>query len=476
MKHNGSSLLTRALRDQSGQTLPWVALMMTMMLGTGAFVLDVGHVFVCYRELQASTDAAALAGAQSLPNTSATTMATSFSSTTGGKNTNYNLGTVSMVAGYPKLKCLTTLTNMGMACIAPANANAIQVRQNSTVPTFFAGIFGVHTMTITASATASMRGAARAPYNVAIVIDTTASMNSADNGNCVGTRISCALKGVQVLLNSLSPCMSSLSSCGTATNGHVPNAIDEVAIFTYPPVSTPANDYNCSGSNPGVISYPDATNNVAPYPNSTTAQGPLTSYQITGLMSDYRTSDTATLNTSSNLTHLVAAKSGCPGMQSQGGVGTYFGGAVATAQAYLVSQQPLRPTSQNVIIVLSDGDASSGASFSSSNTYLNSNGTYPSKFDMCQQAVLKAQAATAAGTKVYTVAYGAASSGGCSTDTPYISPCNTLKNMASSALTFFADTTSGCASLARPTTTLNQIFTQIAQDLSLSRLIPDGTT
>ena len=43
-----------------------LAFMMLLFLGLGAFVLDIGHAFYCYRELQAATDAAALAGAQQL--------------------------------------------------------------------------------------------------------------------------------------------------------------------------------------------------------------------------------------------------------------------------------------------------------------------------------------------------------------------------------------------------------------------------
>ena len=44
---------------------------------------------------------------------------------------------------------------------------------------------------------------------------------------------------------------------------------------------------------------------------------------------------------------------------------------------------------------------------------------------------------------------------------------------------FFTDvtsTTSGCASDARSTGTLNQIFQAISNDLTVSRLIPNGTT
>ena len=85
--------------------------MMIMFLGMGAFVLDVGHAFYCYRELQASTDAAALAGAQNLRGTSPGSVVSSFDAGTGGYNTTPSLAinganSVSMVPGYPKYACL----------------------------------------------------------------------------------------------------------------------------------------------------------------------------------------------------------------------------------------------------------------------------------------------------------------------------------------------------------------------------------
>jgi len=47
---------------------------------------------------------------------------------------------------------------------------------------------------------------------VAIIVDTTRSMTDTDtDSNCNNTRISCALAGVQVLLNSLSPCSQVLT-------------------------------------------------------------------------------------------------------------------------------------------------------------------------------------------------------------------------------------------------------------------------
>ncbi len=66
----------------------------------GGLVVDLGHAYICYRELQASTDAAALAAAAKLPittsNESSNTVvstATKFSSVSGNYNALANLNT-----------------------------------------------------------------------------------------------------------------------------------------------------------------------------------------------------------------------------------------------------------------------------------------------------------------------------------------------------------------------------------------------
>jgi len=466
MKRNSESFVRRARKDQRGQMLFIAAASLVLLLGFAGLAIDGGRLYYSHAQLQASTDAAALAGAQSLPNTTATAAATAFSSVAGSNNAHSNLPNVTMVSGYPQLKCSSTLTGWGVLCVAPANANAVVVKQQVPVPTTFMRVFGISSVTLTATATAAMRGSARSPYNVALVVDTSSSMTSSDSG-CGNTRIRCALNGVQVLLKGVSPCPASASSCGSVTmngsggGGNVANAVDTVALYAFPPVTTAtvARDYNCSGS-PATAKY------ATPFPSTST-------YEIVNYSSDYRTSDTAvSLYASSNLVTAVGATStSTPCLQAVGGQGTYYAQAIYQAQANLVSQQSTHPNAQNVLIILGDGNVSAtstqmpGASTTS--------GTYISTKQECHQAVTAAQAATAAGTRVYSVAYGAQASG-CSTDTsPSISPCATMQQMASNASTFFKDTSSTCTAGARPTSDLNTIFTQIAGDLTVSRLIPN---
>jgi hypothetical protein len=470
------------LHDERAQTLPFIALAMMAVLGMAAVVMDVGDVYYSYHELQAATDAAALAGAQSLPGAAATSAATTYSAVSGNKNARGNLRNVTMVSGYPLLECLATLTNQGVACVAPTNANAIQVKQQVDVPLYFGALFGIRRIHLTATATASMRGSIATPYNVAIILDTTPSMDTRDSNCGNKSRLNCALAGVQVLLQALSPCAASLSTC-TITNGVAANSVDRVSLFTFPnpTVGTASKEFDCTTSDPSVALYSFPSSSAGSYQptGSNTA-----TYQITGFLSDYKTSNSAnSLNSNSNLTAAVGAKRNCSGLTTLNSY-TYYAGAIYAAQASLAAAQAANPSSQNVIILLTDGDANAPQwtmDSSAKNT-----GRYPSYVNQCGQAVMAAQAAAAAGTRFYTVAYGALSSG-CSTDTTNasgsfgITPCQAMAQMASSPGNFYSDynqsgSGSNCFSDAQPTTDLNQIFSNIAGDLTLSRLIPDGTT
>jgi hypothetical protein len=539
MKNRTETLIRRSLKEEHGQVLPWVAFMMLLLLGVGAFVLDIGHAFFCYHELQMSTDAAALAGAQQIKNANPKATATAFSAVAGSANTNPNLSlngsnSVSMVPGYPKLVCLTTITNLGIACTAPNNANAIIVSQQALIPTFFAQVFGLKQMTISTTATAALSGAKQQPVNIAIVLDTTASMTTVDS-NCIPTsgggaaeRIVCAEDGVTQMLQTLSPC-STVFGCGTPSGSTVQYPVDSVAIFTFPNVTTGtvAQDYDCSsGTNPTVAPYTFPSSTGTTYSPSGSTTG---TYEIVPFEENYKTGTNAdfitTLNTSSDLALAVGAGkvsgSGCPGMQAPGGTGTYYAGVIYAAQAALVQQYawdqanvvepngvPITP--QSVMIILTDGEANSSGNISggtyngkakmgtATNVAWPSSGSgiltnYPSTLDQCQQAVAAAQYAQSQGTIVYTVAYGSESSG-CTTDSTgpqkNITPCQVMGQMATPSYTdaqgnvhnfFYSDynqsgSGSSCTATGTSVTSIADIFTAITADFLQARLIPNGTT
>jgi Flp pilus assembly protein TadG len=516
MKNYRESILRRALTEQHGQVLPWIAFMMVLFLGMGAFVLDIGHGYYCYHELQSATDAAALAGAQQLRNANPIATATAYGAVSGSLNTNPNLtlggiNSVSMVPGYPLLKCLNAITAMGISCTAPNNANAIQVKEQAIVPTFFARVFGISQMTLSSTATAAVSGAKGIPYNVAIIIDTTRSMTDVDS-NCDGgaERITCAESGVAVLLQNLYPCNIALG-CGTVTNGIAANALDSVSIFTFPPVTngTLSDDYNCSGTSPTIVPYTLPDPGSSTYAPTGSGTG---NYQITSFQSSYKSSDsTTTLTGSSDVAMAVgsgtSSGSSCPGMAAPGGDGTYYAGVIYAAQAALTAQAAAETavnpnqTVKNIMIILTDGEANASASkmatsttggtaIATSNTFPAGAGAtssltnYPSPYDQCQQAVAAANYAKSQGTTIYAVAYGSESSG-CTTDTTgpqaNITPCQVMAEMASSTSTFYSDynqsgSSSTCVSTGTSVTDMNDIFTNISADFLEARLIPNGTT
>jgi Flp pilus assembly protein TadG len=497
MNNRAKFFLSSFARDEQGQVIPLLAaLLMVVLFGLTALSIDLGRVYLGFRQLQASSDAAALAGAQALPNTTANAQAIKYSAVSGNLNTYGNLTGVSMVAGYPQVKCLTTLVNQGLPCIAPANGNAVQVKQTVRVPLYFASMVGAQPVTLTATATAAARGAASAPYNVAIILDTTGSMNLADGtSECSGSRLSCALQGVQTLLKELSPCAASESTCAMNANGTAKNAVDTVSLFTFPNVTTTTavNDTNCSGKNPTIqpYSFPTASpTSGAGYVTTPFVNGGTTvnmTYQVTTFLSNYRNSDTSTsLTASSTLAQAVGAGgSGCPGMQAPGGEGTYYAGALYAAQAALEAQAAANPNSQNVIILLSDGDATASKTQMASSTqvpkgglYATAAGTYPSYNSECAQAVTAAQYAASRGTQVYAVAYSPEPTGCTAGDT--LTPCGTMKAIASSPQYFFTDINAGgsdksCTSV-NTMSSLAGIFAAIGSNFTYARLIPDSTT
>jgi Flp pilus assembly protein TadG len=499
MKQYRESLLGRLCSNQRGQVLPWTGFMLISMLGMAALAIDFGRAYIAYHQLQSATDAAALAGAEQLPNSTASTYANNYSAGSGDLNTYAWMSGVSVTVTP---KCLSSLSSIGMSCIAPANANALQVLESYNVPTYFARLFGINSIPVATKSTASMRGSTSIPYNVVIILDSTQSMNDTDSDSqCSTTRISCALSGIQTLLQDMAPCSSRLTACGSVTTGtlgagNVSNPVDVVSLFTFPNVTTAtvADDYNCSVPTvPGEYQFPVSTNTTyappGPAANYILGSGGTgdasysSTYQVVGFSSDYRTSDYASgLNTSSNLVQSVGGESGCAGIIAKGGEGTFYAGVIYAAQAALDAEKAARGTAtQNVIILISDGDAtSSNTQMGNTTGGATSGGTYPSWNNECAQAVTAATFAASKGTRIYSVAYGAEATG-CSTDSPSTTPCQTMEGIASSSGYFYSDYTakggsSSCVSSSQPTTNLNQIFTDIANDFTAARLVPNGTT
>lgn len=486
MKRKMSSWIIRGLKDERGQMIPWLVLLSGVVIGVAGLSIDLGTAFVGYRQLQASTDSAAMSGAYAMGLTSATTTSVTnwvnlYASTTNGANANLNLTNPTISTTF---LCVTDSAMVQAPCAASYTGyNVIRVTQTADVPTYFirmlslAGINSAKKLTLTSTASATMANGAYDQVNVAMVLDTTASMGSSDSSCGSGaTRISCALKGVQTMLKALSPCTAVTSKSGATCV-----AYDQVSLFTFPPVqaNTASKDITCPSSNPTILPY------TAPTAGATWSAptGTAATYQLSNYLSDWSSNNApgGSFDTSSALT-VATGGSSCSGVQTPGGDGTYYAGAIYAAQSSLVAAQLAAPTSRNVMIILSDGDASA-TSAKITGSSGKSGSTYGAATDQCQQAVNASQFAQGQGTTVYTIAYGAQSSG-CSTDSPSISPCNALKQMSSgysvssgAAPSFYSDSPGTCTAPTNPTlTTLNGIFGSIASNLTKARLIPNNVT
>jgi len=165
------------LRREEGQVTVLAAVFIVTLVGMAGFVLDVGSWFRQQRVSQATVDAAALAGAQSLPNdpTGASGSATSFANKNGG-----SAGTTITIT--------TKYTPNDM----------ITVKQVGTGTGLFSQLFGTSTVTIRAHASALTEIPSQA-YGVApIAVDINHPMLSGNGCPCFGvpTTIPLGKKGI----------------------------------------------------------------------------------------------------------------------------------------------------------------------------------------------------------------------------------------------------------------------------------------
>jgi len=241
---------------------------------------------------------------------------------------------------------------------------------------------------------------------------------------------------------------------------------------------------------------------------------------------------------------------------------TYYASVIYAAQSALIAEQNLYPsqTSKNAIILLSDGQANTqwiyfpqgtvipsgnpaqgktntakpstiasnlgydvlntqplttayvAGQLSTPNYEVNANGStagisgvYPDFLDECQQAIVAAQTAALAGTRVYAVAYGSEDSGcgkGSHADdytdvtsvtfpgtlnvswglVSNLTPCLTMENIASNIDYFYSDynqSGSGVDSTCKSpytVTELNNIYLAIAASMQKPKLVPNDAT
>lgn len=168
--------MTRLRREQ-GQVTVLTAIFMLAMIGMAAFVLDVGSWFRQQRVSQATVDAAALAGAQSLPTdpASARQLATDFANKNGG------------VAGAT-IAITSKFTPNDM----------ITVNQSGAASGFFSKLFGIQSVTVHAHASAIAEVPTEVTGAAPIVVDIHHKMLGGPGCPCfnVPTTIPLGKKGV----------------------------------------------------------------------------------------------------------------------------------------------------------------------------------------------------------------------------------------------------------------------------------------
>lgn len=405
----------RTPHREDGQTLPLVIAFMVCILLFAGLVIDLGQAYRTRIQLQASADAASLAGAARFPDAStANSTAYAYSARNGSKN---SIPGVPNVAVAVQTKCSKSLPNC-------AGANTVVVDETASVPTTFLRLIGIKTIPIKVHATACSPCNA-VPLDVMFVVDRSGSMCQDSNGN--DAHPSC-------------PDMANAKSGMMAFLGEMDSSIDRVGLTVFPPASSI--NQRC---------------NTASTSNYNSSSAP---YLIVPLSSDYKApGPTGAIKSSSNLVSTINC--------IQAGGGTAYATAIDKARVDLETNG--RANAWKVIIFLSDGAANEAPSYYASNS--------PYRTQPCHQGIASAQTARNEKFLIYSIGYDlnatAAGSNICenaNTNKPE-SPTITTQD----ALTQIAD--AGQFYNHPSATDLAGVFVRISADITAgtSRLFDDGT-
>jgi hypothetical protein len=304
-------IANQSTHRESGQALVIVVLFLFVLLGMAAMVIDVGYAYYAHRSLQAQVDAAALAGAQELPDPSkATQIAYDYSGQDGGKNAQSNVRNVKVEV---RTRCLTKIPGCDPV-------NAVVVEETAQVKTLFAGVLGIKTFDVRAKSTACSPCGTK-PLDVVLVLDRTGSMCQdhwgANDPACTDLRN--AQDGMKSFLEFFD------------SNSHW------VGLAALPP----ATSRSARCSTPDTNAY-----------NSRSSP-----YVLVPLSKDY-TVQGGGLNTNSDLVKTINCQ--------RGGGRTAYADALEAAQKELETNG--RPDVQNIIVFLSDGAANIGPTFYSTSS------------------------------------------------------------------------------------------------------------
>jgi Flp pilus assembly protein TadG len=372
---------TGALSEEQGQAVVFVLLMLVAVIAVVGFVIDIGHAYQAQRSLQGAADAAALAGAQQLPDpVMAQQTAQQFGSTATGKNHITDVNVTEQVS---------TSCNATIPGCAPVNM--VSVNEDATVPTFFSKIVGVDSFNVHVHAAACSPCGARA-VDIMLVLDRTGSM-----------------------------CQDSLGRDQHPTCPDMNNAKDGLRTFL--------GYFDPSMAHVGFAVLPPAADPTRPcdVPGSYTS----TAYKLVPLSSDFRNAD-GTLNTRSSLVATINC------VQSNGS--TAYANAIEAAQAELDLHG--RPNVPQVIVFASDGAANTGPStYASTSPYR----TQPCRQGVTSAGLAKARGTIiySIGYALDDATGGCVNSVSRAAETPAITVYQALGGIASSPSQFFVRPTAG---------------------------------
>jgi hypothetical protein len=165
------------IRSTQGQATVLTVVFLVVLLAMAALVLDVGSWYRAKRAAQSTADAAALAGAQALPNTgNASTLAQQYATKNGG-------------LGTGRVTFTTKITSN----------DTVTVSVKRTAPGFFAKMFGIRSVNVGATATARSEAVSQARYVAPITVHYKHPLLNCSGG---GNNITCnPTFGVQTTLD-----------------------------------------------------------------------------------------------------------------------------------------------------------------------------------------------------------------------------------------------------------------------------------
>lgn len=462
--------------DEGGAAFILITLALPMIFGMAAFSIDLGYTYYISSRLQNASDLAALAGGTKLvqgDKAAVESQALDYVKLNLPSNWDIYDDKGQLISGTGKspikitpnieAKCSMKLDTAGLPCYAgPGKVekiNYVEVSLGATTPLFFASGLGFTDASLSSNAIVTADGSTMPPLNVAIILDSTGSMiDPKDKTTACGgvsmTKLDCAKQAALGLVGTLWP------------------VVDRVAIYTYPGMSQgtgsspdpAAKDENadknvCGSGTPAVADYIKDTNPA--------------NYKVVDFIDDYRDKtsppgpgvkvNSKIIQALGGSTQAAGHTSDCIGLQvgtisgqpyvaydpknqkaTKGGlddiVWTSFADPIDAAQADLAALNanlaPGETQRQNVIVILSDGDANApdSAAAASFNANMNSGISNPADYfnvkpmietdrrpNQCQAAIAAAQGATIDKTWVYSVAYNAStktgSGGSCTLDT-----------------------------------------------------------